>query len=184
MANNSTGSATGTGAVTVNGGTLGGTGSVSGAVAINTTGALSPGASVGTLGTGALSLNTGSTFAYELNTTAVTGDLLNANGNLSFDGTVTLSLTDLGSNSLLALGTKFTLISYFGSWDGDTFSGFADNSEFTSLGNQWRIDYNDVSAGSANGGTYSNAVTLTVIPEPASALLGSLGLFLLLRRRR
>lgn len=184
LANNTAGSATGTGAVTVNGGTLGGTGTVSGAVAINTTGVLSPGASVGTLSTGALSLNTGSTFAYELNTTAITGDLLNVDGDLSFDGTVTLSLTDLGSNSLLALGSKFTLISYFGTWDGNTFSGFADDSEFTLLGNEWRIDYNDVSAGSLNGGTYSNAVTLTVIPEPTTAMLAGLGLLALLRRRR
>lgn len=184
LANNTAGSATGAGAVTVNGGTLGGTGTLSGAVAINTTGVLSPGASVGTLGTGALSLNTGSTFFYELNTTAVTGDVLNANGALSFEGTVTLSLTDLGSNSLVALGSKFTLISYFGAWDGETFSGFADNSEFTSLGNQWRIDYDGISAGSVNGGAYTNAVTLTVIPEPGSALLGGLGLLVLLRRRR
>jgi fibronectin-binding autotransporter adhesin len=169
---------------TVNGGVLGGTGSISGAVAINTTGVLSPGASIGTFGTGALSLNTGSTFAYELNTTAVTGDLLNVDGDLSFDGTVTLSLTDLGSNSLLALGSKFTLISYFGTWDGNTFSGFADDSEFALLGNEWRIDYNDVSAGSLNGGTYSNAVTLTVIPEPTTAILAGLGLLALLRRRR
>lgn len=184
LANNSTGSATGTGAVTVNGGTFGGTGSASGAVAINTTGVLSPGASVGTFGTGALSLNTGSTFAYELNTNSVNGDLLNANGDLSFDGSVTLSLTDLGSNSLLALGTKFTLISYFGVWDGETFSGFADNSDFTMLGNEWRINYDDISAGSVNGGTYNNAVTLTVIPEPGAVLLGGLGLLVLLRRRR
>lgn len=184
LANNTTGSATGTGAVNVNGGVLGGTGSISGATAINSTGTLSPGTSIGALATGALTFNGGSTLLYELNTTTVAADLLNANGNLSFDGTATLSLTDLGSNSLLALGTKFTLISYFGTWDGDTFSGFADDSEFTSLGNQWRIDYNDLSAGSVNGGTYSNAVTLTVIPEPGSALLGGIGLLLLLRRRR
>lgn len=184
LINNTAGSGVGSGNVTVNGGTLGGTGTVSGAVAINTTGVLSPGASIGTFGTGALSLNTGSTFAYELNTTAITGVRLDANGNLSFDGTVTLSLTDLGSNSLLALGSKFTLISYFGTWDGNTFSGFADDSEFTMFNNEWRIDYNDVSAGSVNGGTYSNAVTLTVIPEPGTALLGGLGLLFLLRRRR
>jgi fibronectin-binding autotransporter adhesin len=169
---------------TVNGGTLGGTGTVSGAVAINTTGVLSPGASIGTFGTGALSLNTGSSFAYEMNTTAITGDRLDVNGNLSFDGTVTLNLTDLGSNSILTMGTKFTLISYFGSWDGDTFNGFADDSEFTMFNNEWVINYNDVSTGSVNGGTYANAVTLTVIPEPGTALLASLGLLALLRRRR
>lgn len=184
LANNSTGSATGTGAVTVNGGTLGGTGFISGAVGINTTGVLSPGASIGTLATGALSLNTGSTFLYEVNTTTTVGDRLDVNGDLSLDGTVTLSLTDLGSNSLLAMGTKFTLISYLGTWDGNTFSGFADDIEFTMLGNDWVINYDDVSAESVNGGTYSNAVTLTVIPEPGTALLAGLGLLALLRRRR
>lgn len=170
---------------TVNGGTLGGTGSISGPVTINTTGVLSPGASIETFATGALTLNTGSTFAYELNTTAITGDLLDVNGDLDLNGLVTLSLTDLGTNSVLANGTKFTLISYFGSWtSGDIFSGYADDSDFTLFGNEWRINYDDVSAGSANGGAFSNAVTLTVIPEPAAALLGGLGLLSLLRRRR
>jgi uncharacterized protein (TIGR03382 family) len=76
------------------------------------------------------------------------------------------------------------LISYFGTWDGDTFSGYADDSDFTLLGNEWRINYDDVSAGSVNGGAYANAVTLTVIPEPSAALFGGLGLLALLRRRR
>jgi autotransporter-associated beta strand protein len=169
---------------TVNSGTLGGIGSVSGAVAINNTGVLSPGASIGTFGTGSLSLNTGSKFLYELNTTTPGGDLVNANGDLSFDGTVTLDLSDLGTSSLLTLGTKLTLISYFGTWDGDTFSGYSDDSEFTMFGNEWRINYNDVSTGAVDGGSFSNAVTLTVVPEPSAVLLGGLGLLALLRRRR
>ena len=169
---------------TVDGGTLGGTGSISGATTINSTGVLSPGASIGTFATGALTLNHNSTFLYELNTTATTGDVLNVNGDLTFDGTVTLSLADLGAGSILALGTKFTLISYFGSWDQDTFNGYADDSAFTLFGNEWRINYNDVSAGSVNGGAFTNAVTLTVIPEPGAYLLGGLGLLALLRRRR
>lgn len=170
--------------VTVNGGSLGGTGSISGAVAINTTGVLSPGTSIGTLATGALSFTTGSTFLHELNTTTPGSDLLDANGDLSFDGAVTLGLTDFGSGSLLAPGTKFALISYFGTWDGDTFNGYADDSDFTMFGNEWRIDYDDVSAGSVNGGAFASAVTLTVVPEPGAALLGGLGLLALLRRRR
>lgn len=170
---------------TVTGGTLGGTGSFSGTVAINTTGALSPGASIGTFGTGPLTLNTGSSFLYELNTTAATGDLLNVNGDLDLNGTVTLDLTDLGTGSALGIGTKFSLISYAGIWSpGDIFSGYADESTFTAFGNEWRISYDDTSAGAINGGLYTNAVTLTVIPEPAAALLGSLGLIALLRRRR
>ena len=184
MLNNTSGSGLGSGAATVNGGTLGGTGSFSGAATINTTGVLSPGTSVGTLGMGALTLNTGSTLLYELNTTAVTGDLLNVNGNLDLVGTVTLSLADLGSADLLGIGTKFNLISYAGTWNGFEFNGYADDSTFTAFGNEWLINYNDVSVGAVNGGLYANAVTLTVIPEPAAALLGGLGLLVLLRRRR
>jgi autotransporter-associated beta strand protein len=171
-------------AATVNGGTLGGTGSISGSVTINSTGTLSPGASIESLDTGALSFTTGASFLYELNTSSPDADLVNANGDLSFDGTVSLDLSDLGTAAALAFGTKFTLISYFGTWDGDTFDGYADDSTFVFSGNEWRIDYNDTSAGAVNGGLYSNAVTLTVIPEPAAALLGGLGLLALLRRRR
>ena len=183
LANNTTGSATGTGSVNVTGGTLGGTGSIDGAVTINTTGVLSPGAS---LATGALTLNTGSFFLYELNTTGLgSADLLNVNGNLDLNGTVTLNLADLGSNSLLALGTKFAMISYSGSWtSGDVFTGYADDSDFTIFGNEWRINYNDTSTGSVNGGNFTNAVTLTVIPEPGAALIGGLGVLFLLCRRR
>lgn len=66
LANNSTGSATGTGVLTVSAGaTLGGSGSVSGAVTVN--GALSPGNNgVGTLATGALTLAPGSAIAWEI----------------------------------------------------------------------------------------------------------------------
>ena len=185
LANNTTGSAAGSGAVVVNGGTLGGTGSIAGSVTLNTSGVLSPGASIESLATGALTLNTGSSFLYELNTTGLgTADLLDVNGNLDLNGAVALSLADLGSNSLLTNGTKFTMISYFGAWDGDIFSGYADDSDFTMFGNDWRINYNDVSAVSVNGGAFANAVTLTVVPEPGAALLGGLGMFALLRRRR
>jgi autotransporter-associated beta strand protein len=169
---------------TVNGGILGGTGSISGSTTINATGVLSPGASIGTFGTGALTLNHNSTFLYQLDTAATTGDLLNVNGDLFFNGSVTLSLADLGSGSALTPGTKFTLISYFGSWDNDTFNGYADDSSFTFSGNEWLINYDDTPAGSANGGLHANAVTLTVIPEPGAALLGGVGLIALLRRRR
>lgn len=62
LANNTTGSATGTGGVVVNGGTFGGTGSVVGGVTIGSAGTLSPGASIESLATGALTFNAGSTF--------------------------------------------------------------------------------------------------------------------------
>lgn len=185
LANNTSGSALGTGAVTVSGGKIGGTGSFTGALTINTTGVLSPGASIESLGTGALTLNTGSILEYELNTTAVTGDLLNVNGNLDLNGTVTLNLTDLGSGSILADGTKFTLISYAGTWTpGDIFNGYADGAVFSMFNNDWIINYDDLSAGSVNGGDFTNAVTLTAVPEPSVMLMAGLSILPLLRRRR
>jgi fibronectin-binding autotransporter adhesin len=180
------GSINSTGAVNVDSGsTLGGTGRIAGAV--NVTGVLSPGASIESLGSGTLSFSNGSTFAYEINTSTIGADLQYVTGGLNLDGIVTLSLSDLGAAVELALGTKFTLISYTGAWDGDTFNGYADESEFTFANNQWRINYNDTSGGSNFTLDQSGAtgfVTMTVIPEPRAALLGSLGLFMLLRRRR
>jgi autotransporter-associated beta strand protein len=63
---NTSGSGTGTGPVTAStGGTLGGTGTIGGAVTINSGGRLAPGASVGTLTVGSLSLATGAILDYE-----------------------------------------------------------------------------------------------------------------------
>ena len=83
LANNTSGSATGSAAVTVNtSGTLGGTGSVSGAVTVNSGGAISPGNNgVGTVTmTGGLTLNSGAVLNFDIGTTndkiAVTGALL------------------------------------------------------------------------------------------------------------
>ena len=185
LANNASGSATGSGAVTVNGGTLGGTGALTGAVTVNSTGILAAGASIESLATGALTFNNASTFLYELNTTTAQGDLVDVNGNLDLNGTVTLSLLDLGAGAALANNSKFALISYAGTWTpGDIFNGYADDSVFTLFGNEWLINYDDTSAGSLNGGAFANAVTLTVVPEPGAVLLGGLGLLALLRRRR
>ena len=164
--------------------TLGGTGTIGGAV--NVTGVLSPGASIESLGSGTLTFNSNSTFSYEIHTGDITADLQFVNGDLDLFGTVTLDLTDLASISqALAVDTKFTLISYTGTWNGTVFDGYLDESTFTFANNLWRIDYNDTSGGSNFISDQSGAfVTMTVIPEPRAALLGSLGLLMLLRRRR
>lgn len=169
----------------VSNGTLGGTGSLTGSVTVSSTGVLAPGLSIGALASGALSFTDGAAYQYELNTAAVTGDRMDVTGDLGLDGTVTLSLLNLGADAALALGTKFTLIAYSGAWNpGDTFSGHADDSVFSLSGIQWRINYDDTPLDAVNGGSLANAVTLTVVPEPAAALLGALGLLALLRRRR
>ena len=186
-ANNTTGSATGSGAVTVNsGGTLAGTGAITGAVTVNSGGKLSPGASIESLNMGALTFSGTSTFDYEIDTTynislAAAADLVNANGNLSIAGTAILNLIELGSPTNVVQGnTKYTLISYAGTWDNGTFAGRPDDS-IVSLGvNQYMINYNDITGGSNfGGGLYGDGinphfVTLTAIPEASPVLLGGL----------
>jgi hypothetical protein len=95
-----------TGAVTVSGGTLGGTGSISGAVTVNSTGHLAPGASIGSIGLGALTLNAGSVLDVELGAPG-TSDLMNISGALTLNGG-SVSLVDLGG---LDAGT-YTLATY------------------------------------------------------------------------
>jgi autotransporter-associated beta strand protein len=190
LVNNTTGSGTGSGTVSVDAGaTLGGTGTISGAV--NVTGVLSPGASIQSLGTGTLTLNNGSTFKYEMDSTTVGGDLLFVGGDLNIGSNVTLDLTDLAAVSqALTIGTKFTLLSYTGTWNNGTFNGYADDSTFLFASNEWRINYNDLTGASNFASDQSGAagfVTLTVIPEPSSLGLlglGGLGALLVRRRRR
>lgn len=175
LVNNTTGSGTGTGAVSVTGGTFGGTGSISGALTVNSTAILAPGAGgIESLGTGALTLNTGSQFSFEVNTTTSTADLLFTNGSLNLNGTVTLNLTDLGSNTPVAAGTKFTLISYNTSWNNGIFNGHADGSIISFAGTMYVINYQDTTAGinfnsdAIASGTSFVTLTAIAIPEPAT----------------
>ncbi len=180
------GSTSSTALTTVAGGaTLGGTGSIAGAV--NVTGILSPGASIQSLSTGALTMSVGSTFAYEAADNSSTGaDLLVANGTLNLtDVTLDLTGANLGLNTW-APGDKLTLISYTGSAISAGFASYDDDTVYTFGANQWLFDYNDLFAGNnysseANGDFF---VTMTLIPEPSTALLGGLGMLALLRRRR
>jgi autotransporter-associated beta strand protein len=166
------------------GATLGGTGTI--ASAVNVSGVIAPGAGIAALATGSLSLLNGARYAYDLNTTTHDGDLLNVGGNLGINSGVTLDLTDLTTSHALTNNTKLSLISYSGSWNHGTFTGLADDSIFTLGANQWRINYNDVTAGSnlLGGGGYANFVTMTVIPEPSVAALAWLTSAALCWRRR
>jgi hypothetical protein len=87
---------------------------------------------------------------------------------------------------VLANDTKFTLISYTGSWNSGTFSGYADDSKFTFAGNQWVINYNDATGGGNFAGEQgtSGFVTMTVVPEPSSLGLALVAGGLLATRRR
>lgn len=167
-------------------GTLGGSGAIGGSVTVS--GILSPGASIESLALGSLTMNSGSTLAWEVGSDH-SADLLQVDGLLSLIG-VTLdlnatTLSNLGLNSW-ETGDKLTLVSYSGDAISSGFEGYADDSVHNFGGNEWRFNYDDIAAGSnfaleANGSHY---ITMTVVPESGTALLGGLGMLLLLRRRR
>lgn len=169
---------------------LGGSGTIGGT--LNVTGALAPGSSIESLITGGgVIMNSGSSLAIEIqDATALGADLLAITGDLTLNGTVTLDLTKLGAGTWSA-NDKLTLASYTGALvGGGLFSvggvAVVDGGLFTTADNQsWTLDYNDTVKGnnfaSDANGTY---VTMTAVPEPATLLLGGLGLLALLRRRR
>jgi len=89
LVNNTSGSGTGSGSVTVNGGTLSGTGVIAGSVTVNSGGALSPGNPLGTLTiSNNLSVNSGAVLAYELGTNSA---LTVVSSNLTLGGTLNVS---------------------------------------------------------------------------------------------
>ncbi|GAB4172794.1 MAG: hypothetical protein OHK0024_09260 [Thalassobaculales bacterium] len=147
------GALTGGGTVSVNsGGTLGGTGSITGAVAVASGGTLSPGNSAGQISTGSLTLSSGATASFEINgTTAGTQyDQVVVTGTVSL-GSATLS-TSFGYTS--SLGQSFVLISNDGS-DAvvGTFNGLAEGAFFSAGGRTYQITY--------AGGSNNNDVVLT-----------------------
>ena len=162
LANNASGSATGTGAIAVTSGTFGGAGAVSGSVTVNAGGTLAPGSNgIESLETGAVALNDSATLAIDINTGSATNDQLVVTGDVNLTGTVNLTLNDLGANALLPAGTKLVLVDYSGVWD-DTdivhFNGTpVPNGSTIAFGaNTYVVDYSDDSG--SLGGT---AMTLT-----------------------
>lgn len=178
-------------------GTLGGNGSIAGAVNISSGGKIAAGASVGSLATGTLTFTTGSSLVAELNPSdSGLGDLVAANGQFNLSGTATLSLTG-AELSLWELNDKITLVSYFdidGStpgWNGGIFSGIADDSLQVFGGNTWLFNYDDISGGlnfpgEQASGANARFFTMTLVPEPSAPLLGlaSLGIMVILQRKR
>lgn len=172
--NNTSGSGTGTGAVTVGtGGTLAGIGAIRGDVTVNG-GTLAAGNSIGTLNLGSSLTLTSGTFEWEYSDTPA-ADLVNVNGALSIASVVTLTGFDLGS-SVLAGGLKFVVISYATAGAPGTFFGMADDTLVTLDGQDFIINYNDTSAGSVNGGLYANAVTVTTVAVPEASAVAGIGL--------
>ena len=92
VVNNVSGSATGSGTVTVDsGGTIGGSGFISGPLVVGSGGGVSPGNSPGALGAGPTTFANGATFNFEINNTSGTPgtnwDILNITGGLTITAT-------------------------------------------------------------------------------------------------
>jgi hypothetical protein len=132
-------------------------------------------------------MNSGSTFYYQASNNGATGaDLMRVNGALSLtEASLDVSGADLGLN-IWDLGDKLTLISYEGLGLTAGFTGYADDTVYSFGFNQWLFNYNDNLAGGnfTLDATGDQFITLTVVPEPGSALLGGLGLLALLCHRR
>lgn len=149
---------------------LSGTGTVGGNATIQ--GALNPGLSAGTLTfSNDLVLASTSLLGFELDaldTTVGSGfnDLITVAGAFTLDGT--LNVSPLSSFNGITSGT-WTLFTYG--------SSFTDNG--LALGSMPTLD----SGYSWQLGSGSGNVTLSIVPEPAAALLGGMGMLVLLRRR-
>ena len=76
---------------------------------------------------------------------ATAADLLDVNGTLTISTGAILTLQDLGT---FTETDRFTLFAYTALTG--TFSGYADDQTYTINGNDWRIDYNDTTAGTTS----------------------------------
>lgn len=169
LINNSAGSGTGLGNVTVDAGaTIGGSGFIDPAagMTVSINGFLAPGNSIGTLTVGSsgstndATLN--GTFLAEVNVSGL-ADQLAVFGNLILNGsTSVLSIVDTGQ---LSVGQTYTIASYSGTLTG-TFS--SDN-----LPVGWTVNY--------GAGTSS---TITLVPEPGTLALLAFGSLLVMHRRK
>lgn len=163
-------------------GTLAGSGTV-GAVTVKSGGFIAPGNSPGTLNTGNIILEVGSTLGIEIDgaTVGTEYDRLNVTGSVSLAGL--LSMTMSGSYAP-ANGTLFFILANDGA---DAITGTFSNAPvnggtYTLGGQKFQISYaGDTTTSSFTGG---NDVVLQAVPEPASLLLGAMAILTLLRRRR
>ena len=165
--------------------TISGTGTVSGAATVS--GNLNPGNSPGLLTFGSsLALANSSVTTMEIagTTLGVNYDAIDVGTNLTYDGALTLALA-----STFGAGTyTFDLFDFAspssqsGSFDSIALTG-SYTGTFTNSSGVWSATTN--SGNETWTFTQSTGdLSLTVIPEPRAALLGALGMLMLLRRRR
>jgi autotransporter-associated beta strand protein/T5SS/PEP-CTERM-associated repeat protein len=179
LANNTTGSATGAGAVTVNNtATLGGTGIIAGSVSVAAGGTLAPGASIGTLATGAISLqDSTSALAVELNLGATpAADLLNVTGTVSLNNSI-LSLSLSNAPDPLLFGPPKTFLVLANDADDPVSSAFGSIAGLPS-GYNATADYAYIGTDALGRAGDGNdiAITISAVPEPSSLVLVAIGL--------
>ncbi len=132
-----------TGATTVNAGTLGGTGAAGSNFTVKAASSLSPGSSVGTMDTKALTCESGSTLKFEINSSSANADKIVAHGAVSLTGTMA-SFVEIGSGTV-APGTKLMLLDYTGQTLTGTFNGLAEGASVTIGANTFTLAYADSS---------------------------------------
>jgi autotransporter-associated beta strand protein len=184
LINNTTDSGTGTGAVSVSAGTLGGTGSISGNVSIGDgtdtdDSVLSPGSltsAISNFSVGGLTFGSDGVLSAQLDSDAVASDQVTATGSVALgDGLALLQLSDLGTG-VVAPNTTFTLLAS----DSGISGYFRDLQPIGGVGPQVTVGSNTYQLN-----YLANAVTLTAVPEPSVVgLLGLAGLAFGRRRRR
>ena len=160
VVSNRSGSATGTGTVQVNGGTMGGSGIISGAVTVSGGAFLAPAHGSKAQSTltiqNALTFNSGSTYTYTFKAKGKKAktDKVIANGvTINSGANVTIQGTTKGS---LKAGTAYTLISNTSANPiSGTFSNLADGAIVNVNGNNLQVSYE---------GSDGNDLTLTVVP--------------------
>lgn len=182
LVNNTSGSATGTGAVTLAAGaTLGGNGIITGTVTTAATSVIAPGNSVGNLTlSGALDASAGAIFNFELGSNAtpgVTHDLLTLG---SFTGSTSSGGLQFNFSALSGFATSvpYTIIT-FTSVSGLDYSDLV----ASTLPSGYSLD---TSFGTGGWNITSGALQVQFIPEPATWGLITAGLMMVLifRRRR
>lgn len=146
-------------AITAKGGTsVTGNGGTSAALVL-AGGSVAPGTSIGSLAAGSLTVQSGGSYAAEINSSTTTADRLTVAGVVSLESGAVLNVNDLAAPPVaLPVGTKLALVDYTGGSLTGTFNGLADGAMLSVGPNTFVIDYNDTSDG-VNAGLF---VTLTV----------------------
>ncbi|MFA7343105.1 MAG: autotransporter-associated beta strand repeat-containing protein [Terrimicrobiaceae bacterium] len=205
LVNNTTGSGSGTGAVSVTGGaTLGGTGTIkpTGANGITVNGILAPGAGIGTLTldlgstSGTAAMTSGSSFKFELGTAnasigtiaAGSSDLLVLSGASANDFAFNLNNVDFLSTGQEGYYKLFdTSSDNANTWTGLTFDSISGvvSSGLTYSGLAGGLTGNFLVGTASNGGVTGD-IYFHAVPEPATWVLlaFSLTTVMVLRRRR